>query len=537
MKFRYFFMAMIASLLCVACASDDDALGTLDNFSVSQTYVIIPDNGGSATVTIKSSDDWSFQEDLVKVDGQCNIKSKDKNGNDIFTPCWYNISEISGTAGEKNITITAPASESGREVTLYINVGNKVQFINIRQGDMTPEWATCAEINAGPDGKSYRLKGTVKSIADFTFGNMYIADETGEIYVYGTLDKDGKTKNFASLGIEVGDSVEVEGPKSTYKGAPQLVNITVNKITKSLIKMVTEPTIVGRDGGDIEVKVAFKGKGTLFDIPSECAEWVKYKSSKFIAGVPTKLEKNPADTVLYKFNVLANHDSDSRTGSIKFTSSSGNSTSEATYTFQQAGGALKGSIAAFNQDKDGAEYTLTGVVKDIVSDKYGNMHIVDATGEAYIYGTLTPEGEEQKFASLGIKVGDVVTVKGKKASYNGNPQMKNATYVSHFTAPGGVTPVSVEEFLAAPEDADKFYLLCGTVSNITSTSWGNFDLADLTGKVYVRGLLTGWEGEEKNFSSLGIEEGYTISMVGVRAAYNGNAQVGKGAYVSTLYVE
>ena len=537
MKFRYFFMAMIASLLFVACASDDDALGTLGNFQISETYVTIPDNGGSVTVSIKSTGDWSFQEDLVKVDGQCNIKSKDKDGNDKFTPCWYNISEISGTAGETNITITAPASESGREVTLYINAGGNVQFVNIRQGDMTPETATCAEINAGPDGKSYRLKGTVTSIANFEYGNMYIADETGQVYVYGTLDKDGKTKNFASLGIEVGDVVEVEGPKSTYNGAAQLVNITVNKITKSLIKVVTENAIGGRDGGDIEVKVAFKGKGTLFEIPSEFADWVKYKNSEFIAGVPTKLEKNPADTVSYKFNVLPNSGAELRSGSIKFTSSSGKSTSEATYTFQQAGNPLKGSISAFNMDDDGAEYTLTGVVREIKSSKYGNMYIVDGTGEAYIYGTLTADGEAQKFESLGIKEGDVVTLKGTKASYNGNPQMKNATYVSHITVPGGVTAISVKDFLAAPVDAEKYYLLTGTVKDIKNTKYGNFDIADLTGSVYVYGLLTGWDGESGKFTSLGINEGYTISMLGVRAAYNGTPQVGKGAYVSTLYVE
>lgn len=537
MKFKYFFMAMIASLLFVACASDDDALGTLANFQLSENYVIIPENGGSVTVSVKSADDWSFQEDLVIVDGQCNIKSKDKDGNDKFTPCWYNISEISGTAGEKEIKISAPASESGREVTLYINVGDKVQFINIRQGDMTPENATCAEVIAGPDGKTFRVTGTVTAIANTTYGNWYLNDGTGEIYIYGTLDRNGKDKNFSSLGIEVGDIVTVEGPKTTYKTDVELVNVTVLKITKSLLKVVSESKPIGRDGEEIDVKLAFKGKGTLFEIPSECADWVKYKSSKFIAGVPTKLEKNPADTVVYTFNVLPNAGSEPRSASIKFTSSNASSTSEATYTIQQAGGALKGSIAAFNQDADGAEYTLTGVVKSIKNTTYGNMYIVDGTGEAYIYGTLTADGEAKKFESLGIKEGDVVTLKGKKASYNGSPQMANATYVSHITVPGGVTAVSVDEFLAAPVDADKYYLLSGTVKNIKNTTYGNFDIADLTGSVYVYGLLDGWDGAPKNFSSLGIQEGYTISMLGVRAAYNGSPQVGKGAYVSTLYAE
>ena len=75
------------------------------------------------------------------------------------------------------------------------------------------------------------------------------------------------------------------------------------------------------------------------------------------------------------------------------------------------------------------------------------------------------------------------------------------------------------------------------MKDIKNTKYGNFDIADLTGSVYVYGLLTGWDGESGKFTSLGINEGYTISMLGVRAAYNGTPQVGKGAYVSTLYVE
>ena len=44
-------------------------------------------------------------------------------------------------------------------------------------------------------------------------------------------------KNFLSLGIEVGDIVTVEGPKTTYNGTVELVNVTVINIEKSLIKV------------------------------------------------------------------------------------------------------------------------------------------------------------------------------------------------------------------------------------------------------------------------------------------------------------
>lgn len=51
--------------------------------------------------------------------------------------------------------------------------------------------ATCAEIIAGEDGVTYRVRGEVTSIDNTLYGNWYLKDETGEIYIYGTLDANG----------------------------------------------------------------------------------------------------------------------------------------------------------------------------------------------------------------------------------------------------------------------------------------------------------------------------------------------------------
>ena len=75
--------------------------------------------------------------------------------------------------------------------------------------------ATCAEVLAGPDAKTYRVTGAVTGIANTTYGNWYMNDGTGEVYIYGTLDKsgrDGQNNSIAAWGIEVGDEVTVEGP-------------------------------------------------------------------------------------------------------------------------------------------------------------------------------------------------------------------------------------------------------------------------------------------------------------------------------------
>ena len=187
MKLKHILGMCMAALMASAC-SENEVIGFMDEVKLSSSYVAIPVEGGENTITVEAKSDW-------KID---------------------NI-----------ITNQADETKYGREAELHIICGDKVQFINVRQGSMEASSATCAEVNAGADGKTYRVKGTVTAIANTTYGNWYLQDKTGTVYVYGTLDKEGKTKNFTSLGIEVGDIVTGEGPKKTYSGTVELVDVTV----------------------------------------------------------------------------------------------------------------------------------------------------------------------------------------------------------------------------------------------------------------------------------------------------------------------
>lgn len=115
------------------------------------------------------------------------------------------------------------------EVELIDEFGCPVETLYIVQEGHARN-ATCAEVIDGPDGTVYRVKGVVTSIVNTTYGNWYLDDGTGEIYIYGTLDKDGKPRNFASWGLQVGDVVECEGPKQTYAGTTELVDVTILSI-------------------------------------------------------------------------------------------------------------------------------------------------------------------------------------------------------------------------------------------------------------------------------------------------------------------
>lgn len=331
MKLRYLFSAVLASTLLFGC--NDEELGTLDNITLQESYLSIPNAGGSTVLTVNSTDAWEFVTDdnwpdVIKRNKDNTIKSQ--------TPSWLAADKMSGTTGETKVTFSAEAFEGGRELELKIKAGESYQFVRVRQGSMTAVTVTCAEANASPEGKNVRVKGVCTSIANTTYGNWYLEDATGSVYIYGTLDKDGKDKNFTSLGIELGDVVEVEGPVGSYKGSPQLVNVTVLSIKKSLVKVMESSTTISKKGGEFSVKVAYKGSGVFPTVPEDC-DWVKFLVMDYSKGVPTKIEPSPADTAIVRFSVAPNSD-DTRKCDIKFASYKGSDSSDGTFTVTQKSG-------------------------------------------------------------------------------------------------------------------------------------------------------------------------------------------------------
>lgn len=491
MKLRYLFTAILSALLFVSCSEENEPAGALGDIKLSQTYVSIPADGGSSEITVQANADWAFNAEEI--------------------PTWLTVSNLEGTAGETKVTFAAEAFEGGREVELKIAVGANTQFLMVRQGTAKAVMATCAEVIAGADGKTYRIKGTCTAIANTQYGNWYINDGTGEVYVYGTLDSKGATKNFASWGLEVGDVVELEGPKLTYGTTVELVDVTIIKITKSLVKVVSEEVTLGKEGGELEVKVAFKGNGAYVSVPEECQSWIHLANTEYVAGKATKIEPNPADTAVFTFNVMANEEG-ARTGSVVFTSG----TSEVAYNFSQEGAIANVTVAEFLAAQVGdAQYRVTGVVTG-VDAKYGNnVDLSDWSGALYSYKT----GNFKDIA----KVGDIVTLVGKRGVFNGKPQMTDGVLEEVLVSS---TPVSISEFNALEDSNDKFYMVSGTISKIANDLYGNIYIVDETGaEMYIYGTYGIWNAQgddKKNFvATAGLAVGDKITVVGIKTSYNG----------------
>ncbi len=537
MKLRYIFTLLAAALTfsLVGCQEEEHFL---DEVKVSSSYIGIPVEGGNVEITVTATDKWTITgiPDWFSVNGVSGewVTETDKDGKETQKLV---TGTFEGPAGESKVTFSAEAAEETREAIVYLNCSGAVQNINVIQ------LAEKKEVPVSPikdvlaaEAGTFRIKGEVYGIYNTQYGNFYMKDGTGDILIYGCLDAEGKEKNFASLGIDNGDVITVEGPLKIYNGTWELVNVSVISIEKSLLKVdgvsygeVAEgeeaPTSIALEGGSAVVTLTSKTGGVNVEIPEDAKSWLS------VGGVNVD-----GTTVTVTLNAAENKLGD-RTTTVTFTTKSGDKTYTAVADIAQKGAILEKTAKEINEAADGETvYRLTGYISKDEGKEYGNIYITDYTGTVYVYGVLDAEGQSKQWFNMGIKVGDIVTVEGIKTSYKENPQMKNVKVTKHIA----VTPLSVADFTTKEDSKEVYYQLTGTVKNIVmdkndatlQNEYGNFDLVDETGSIYVYGLLQGWGGPSKMFREMNIKEGDKLTIVGVHASYNGAAQVGSAFLVA-----
>ena len=494
MKLKYFIPMFIMALAMLTSCSDDEVVTYPDGLRVSSSYMALPVEGGSASIDVYCNQKW-------EVDTVGAFPKKEP---------WFDYSVSSSDKGQV-LTITADETLDGRSTSIkLVTEGGTTQIINVMQGLSTVSTATCAEVIAGPDSKTYQVKGVCTSIANTTYGNWYLNDGTGEIYIYGTLDKNGATKNFLSLGIEVGDEITVEGPKTTYGSTIELVNVTVIAINKSLIKV--DSTYVGGvasnelplEGGELTAYVTCKGQGVTVDIPEDAKEWLSISAIK-----------NGGSEVVFK---AAPNTGGDRNTTVIFKTTDGKKEYTSQMTIAQKGAIVPLTVAEFNAKEVGdVQYRLTGLVTKVDDAAAGKYYISDYTGQVYVYK-----------ASGEVALNDVVTIVGKHAEFKGTPQVGSGKLEEVCAS---AEPISLADFNAAADDNDKLYVLTGKIVEIVNDKYGNVYIEDENGeKVYLYGVYGDWTGEnKKNFiTDNGIAVGDEITVVTIKTSHN-DAPQGKNA--------
>jgi len=144
MKLKYLFPLFIAAVALMVSCDDEFSATLLDEIQVSSSYVSIPVAGGSASITVTANDNWTVASSIP----------------------WLIISSTSGSAGESTLTFSASSTLDGRTGEVKILCGDKTQRINVIQGLAVVATATCADVIAGPDSKTYKVTGICTSIAN-----------------------------------------------------------------------------------------------------------------------------------------------------------------------------------------------------------------------------------------------------------------------------------------------------------------------------------------------------------------------------------
>ena len=351
--------------------------------------------------------------------------------------------------------------------------------------------AKCKEIGSTESTEKYYVKGVVVNAgaADATYGNasFYMADEedtSSKFYAFQVLGSDGK-KMTAGYAINVGDVVVIYGPIYNYKGnTPETAGkgaayiVTING--KRTDEGSSTPTgEYGTKDAPLTVAKALEVINSLEPAGSVSPAYVKGKISK-----------------IQSFN--------DKYKSITYYISDDGSDANALQVYSGKG-------------LDGADFTAQ-------TDLQVGWTVV-VTGELKKYvnsstGATTPE----------INQSSTIVSIDKTTGGNTTPDE------------GETKKVSVAEFLAASESTSDWYQLTGTVTHLedgtynNSTKYGNFDLVDETGSIYVYGVVTEKGGAKGQFADLmaakGIKDGCKITIIGNRGSYKETAQVVNAYFVS-----
>ena len=526
MKLKYLIPCFIAAIALFASCSDDNDPTYLDEVRLSSSYVALPQNGGSQSIDITAKDSWTIDASTV--------------------PEWLSVSPASGSAGQSNITFNVGATESGRNCELLLECAGKTQRINVMQyaEEKDPVILTVAEavalIKSGnAPGSAVYVKGIVCRIQEISpkkpdgsgYGNAtYFLSDDGTFGDGNWLEVyRGKWFNGADYApgdeFSVGDEMVIKGVLIDYNGTPETNQGTaeVVSLTKSLIKC--DSTYVAGElsnelpleGGELTAYITCSGNGVTVEIPDNAKDWLSVKAV------------SPKTVTFY---ARPNEGGDRNT-SVTFKTTDGKKDYSCETTIVQKGAVVACTVADFIAAAVGdTQYRIQGVITSLyASDKQGkSFTIADHTGSVLIY-------RAEGFLESGAKVGDVVTVVGKRADFKGTPQMGAGCILE--TIDYAVESISIADFRNKTDNKEKYYLISGTIENATEpntkndvTEYGNFNLTDDSGSVYVYGVLKGWGGAKGQFGELNLTWGDKLTIIAYKTTYKGLVEA-CGVYLSS----
>lgn len=346
--------------------------------------------------------------------------------------------------------------------------------------------------------------------------NVYVQDETGGLQIRFTSDV---TWNF---GDEL--SIDISGAKMKYySGALQIENLSNSKV-----EVLSTGNAV--EAKQVSVADFMEGKYESQYVALPDVQVVEADLGKTFVMGSSHTSINVEDItghsfVIFssKYTVFGTEQVPQGAGTLKGVSMVYNGTMQIGLTSEDDYAGMTGArfdgqggdtpdpgeieevtIAEFLAKAEGETYyKLTGTVTSIENDSWGNLTIEDESGNVYVYGVAKDKasvGSGPSFSGLGVEVGDILTIAGKRASFQGDPQVGDAYYISHEKGQGGGDTPDIPE-------GDPMALIISEYSEgksfnkfleITNVSGNEIDLSAYTLRIYTNGAESNFKDQQLN---------------------------------------
>ena len=467
--------------------------------------------------------------DIVTVEGiVVAINSKDAGNkyNHLF------LADTSVTGGYYCYSINQdPVKELGIQVGMTVKVTGPIEpysgMQEIKGGDAAIVDSTIKEVNtlditekfaSGADLGAYvGLPVTIKGVtlanqaletATDQYLNFKLGDKTSYIRTYvtdfpTTMKAEDKATIDADHAAHFGYKADVTGILVLFNGAPYLIPMSVTPFTNYQEVVQTPADKVGAEKPDLNIGTSYSDDAVV-DLPTV---------GKYFDDVQiTWVSSNTTNAAIADGKLTIVVPDDATTVTLTATITCGDVTE--TKVFEITLSKAPVTIPEALQIPDGSNVLVSGTVKEINtawSEQYGNISVTieDAEGNTlYVFRMNT-----------NVKVGDVITVKGKMGTYNNARQVAaGATATIDDPAPIEVT---IPEALETPDE--QRVIVKGTVKTI-DTAWNeqykniSVTIEDAEGKtLYIFRLATN------------VNVGDVITVSGRMATYKGARQIAAGA--------
>ena len=215
-------------------------------------------------------------------------------------------------------------SDAERTASLTLTAGELSRVIGVRQAGkpvVVPPKFTIRDFRAKKADETtwYELTGEIAAIENEEYGNFFLFDESGFVYVYGLCEKqvpkNGNDQSFKQLGLKVGDKVTMMTLRSEHEGTIEAGGATPayfvskeagsyrlgRKYASTTAAWMELPATKADDGQDLLVHYFPSGKrsyAAYYDYGHFVSTWVAYPLCAGNIGSGERTDKFTLDPLL-----------------------------------------------------------------------------------------------------------------------------------------------------------------------------------------------------------------------------------------------